>query len=309
MSVLLVIIGASFLAIPALLRDVGRAATPATWSRWCLCAGWFGVTTVEAGLVTTAGPTILKAAGVPALAAACERTLAPLQPGGPLTGWLAAAASVWLPGALLVGAGRARRTRRNAAVEPCVGRHQTRQGIDLVVVPSRDALAYSVSARGPQVVVSQELVDRLNPDQLDLVVRHELAHLQRGHQRHLTTAVALETALGPLARATTGELRLAVERAADEEAAGDDIDRRRHLRAALLFCAAQPAGALTTLSPASMVAARVGALTTAPVRPSITDRALLHAPAVLLAFAATGALTGWGEHISRVIAMAGRCPA
>lgn len=307
MSVVLLAVGVTLLGLPRLLRSVGRAVSPDTWARWCLHAIWLGMVTVAAGLATTAIPTVLRTLGVPALATACERSLAPLQPGGPIAGWLAASGAVWLAVAGLVGFRRARRARRHAIVEPFIGEHDDRHGVDVVVLPSDEPLAYSVSARSTQIVVTRGLVDRLGADELDAVLRHELAHLHRHHQRYLTVAVAAETAFGPLARHLTGELRLAIERVADEDATAADPQRRGLLRAVLMASVAQPRAFFATLSPATVVAERIHALSAAPARASVRTRILLHSPAVIVTATAAVTLSAWGEHVAHVIAMAGQC--
>lgn len=307
MSVLLVAVGVALLTLPRILRPIGRAVSPNTWARWCLHAIWLGMLTVAAGLATTALPTVLRALGVPALATACERTLAPLQPGGPIAGWLAASGAVWLATAGLVGCRRARRAQRHAFVEPFIGEHDGRYGVDVVVLPADEPLAYSVSARATQIVLTSGLVERLAADELDTVLRHELAHLGRNHQRYITVAVAAETAFGRCARHLTGELRLAIERAADEDATAADPQRRGLLRAVLLASAAQPRASFATLSPASLVAERIHALGNEPAQPGFWARMLLHSPALIVTATAAVALSVWGEHVAHVIAMAGRC--
>ena len=307
MSVLLLSVGTLLLLTPSVLRGVGRIVSPSAWARWCLHAVWLGIVTLTFGLATTSIPTVLRAAGVPALAKACEHALAPLQPAGTIGGWIAAGGALWLAGASLVGWRRARRAQRRGFVEPLIGDHDDRFGVDIVVLTSAEPLAYSVSARTAQIVLTTGLVAGLEPDQLDVVLRHELAHLHRHHQRYMTVAVAAETALGRLARFVTGELRLAIERVADEDAASADPRRRRSLRAALLVSAVQPRAGLATLSPSALVAERIHALGIAPARPRLSTRLALHAPAAVVTVAGLGTLSVWVEHISHVIAMAGRC--
>jgi Zn-dependent protease with chaperone function len=306
-SVLLLAAGVALLALPRLLRPIGRAVSPNTWARWCVYAIWLGMLTVAVGLATMATPTVLRAVGVPALARACERTLAPLRPGGPIAGWLAASGAVWLAVAGFVGFRRARRAQRRAFVEPCVGEHDDRFGVDVVVLPTDEPLAYSVSAGPAQIVLTSGLVERLAADELDAVLRHELAHLRRNHQRYITVAVAAETAFGPLAHHLTGELRLAIERAADEDATAADPRRRGLLRAVLLAGIVHPRTSLATLSPVTVVAERIDALGVEPARASWRTRLLLHSPAFVVTATAGAALSVWGEHVTHVIAMAGRC--
>lgn len=172
-------------------------------------------------LALMAGPLLLGALPPSALAAACRRQLARLDPGVPGVTWLAVAL---LAASVCAVAGRARRCRherRGLRVEHEVGSHEYGPEFELVTLPSEMPVAYSLGGRWPQVVVSQGLRDRLDGSGFAAVVAHEAAHLRARHDRWLVLATLLETALWfvPWARRATGTLRLSLERWADEDAA------------------------------------------------------------------------------------------
>jgi hypothetical protein len=89
-------------------------------------------------------------------------------------------------------------------------------------------LAYSVTGSPPQIVISSGLRDRLESELVTFVIDHERAHLRSRHRRHLLLASVVESTLGkvPAISRSALSLRLAVERSADEEAAGSERGRR-----------------------------------------------------------------------------------
>src|SRR6266545_8354018 len=104
--------GVILLGFPGAARRLGRQLEPADWARLCLFALVAGGIAAEAAFLLMAAPTALRAAGVPALAAACERMLRPLMPGGPGIGWAATGAAVAVPVMAVIGVLRTRRTQR-----------------------------------------------------------------------------------------------------------------------------------------------------------------------------------------------------
>lgn len=84
-------------------------------------------------------------------------------------------------------------------------------------------------------MISEGLRDCLGDELVAFVVDHERAHLRGRHRRALLVAALVDGVFGwstTVVRSTTA-LRLAVERAADEAAAGTDPRRRGRLGAAI----------------------------------------------------------------------------
>jgi Peptidase family M48 len=313
MTLLLLGCGLGLVVIPAVARPLGRRLPPWEWAKACaglLAIGWV---VVEASLLLQAAPTLLRAAGLERVAALCEHALGPVAPGGPLVGVVAgavAAAVAWLAARSVFAA---RRHRRLVRVEAGIGWHAQVGGHELVVLPSREPVAFSTAGRPGQVVVSQGLLAALSAAEVAAVLRHELAHVYHRHQRYLLLACAVEQSLGvvPLVQAATGALRCAVERWADEEAAGGDATSRASVHAALLRLAE-----LTTMPEVAAfttprtVAERLDALQADPTgaRPLLGRRALVYVPAGLLLGTAALALGGILVQVSVLHALAGLCP-
>jgi hypothetical protein len=165
----------------------------------------------------------------------CRRLIHDVLAGGHFGGAVAAFFLAFLSVRAVIGWRRLRRIQQAAVIEPWVGHHDWRGNYELVVVPSADFVALTVGGVARQVVVSDGLVKALSDDELRMVVRHELAHLRRRHHTYLAIAAVVDSILGwlPVVRSSTRVLRLAVERSADEEAAGDDPAARRALYSAL----------------------------------------------------------------------------
>jgi beta-lactamase regulating signal transducer with metallopeptidase domain len=101
-------------------------------------------------------------------------------------------------------------------------------------------VAYSVDGSPPQVVVSEGFEARVGADMAAFVIDHERAHLRRRDRRLLVVSALVDATFGfvPMVRRSALALMLAVERAADEAAAGPDRHRRHRLAAAMRDLAA-----------------------------------------------------------------------
>jgi len=312
MILLLLASALGLLALPGCARPLGRRLPPAEWAK--LCAGLLlaGGVALEAGLVVVGGPTALRLAGMKGVADLCEHLLGALAPGGTPLGMAAAMTALLLAVAAGRSLVRARHSRRVLRVEPGLGWHVEWCGHDLVVLPSEELVAFSAGGRPPQVVVSQRLVDILADHELAAVLRHELAHVHHRHERYLLLARVVEGSLGllPLVRRATAAVRCAVERWADEAAAGGDSANRASVHAALLRLvelATMPEVAAFTTP--GTVAERLEALAADPTcGRAVARRALVYVPAGLLLVAAAVTLGGILEHVTVLHMLAGLCP-
>ena len=160
-------------------------------------------------------------------------------------------------------------------------------------------------------MVSRALVEQLDPDELSAVVRHELAHLEHRHHRLLQLAAAAECAFAylPGARAGVDGLRCAIERWADEDAAGEDSCVRGSTRRALVGVAigglsvdAAAFGGLAT------VVERVTALDSPPPAPSGSRRIMTLLPFALGGLGAVYAAVLIVAHLWFVMTMPVLCP-
>jgi hypothetical protein len=312
MSLLLLISGLGLLAIPAGTRSLGRHLPPAEWAK--ICAGLLaaGAIVVEVSLIIQAAPTMLRMVGLDGIADLCEHALGTMMPGGTPVAVVAgtgAATIVALAGRAVL---NARRVQRRAQVEREIGWHGTFRGHHLVVLPSPKLVAFSTGGRPGQVVMSHGLISILSDDQLAAVLRHEIAHIRRRHQRYLLVAAAVQQSLGrlPLVGQGIAALRCAVERWADEEAAGPDASGRASVHAALLrvaeLAAMPDVAAFTT---PGTVAERLEALQAGPSDGrAVGPRTLVYLPVGLLLLAAAVALDSILAHVTFLHMLAGLCP-
>ncbi|HEV2931051.1 MAG TPA: M56 family metallopeptidase, partial [Propionibacteriaceae bacterium] len=204
------------------------------------------------------------------------------------------------------------RRHRTARVEQEIGWHSTLGGHRLVVLPSEELVAFSTAGRPGQVVMSRGLITALSDDELAAVVRHEVAHVRHRHQRYLLLARVVERSLGllPMVRRAVTALRCAVERWADEAAAGPRSSDRASVHAALLRVAELAAMPdIAAFTAPETVAERLEALRSAPTRGlAVGQRLLVYLPAGLLLLASAVALDHILEHIAFLGLLVDLCP-
>lgn len=119
----------------------------------------------------------------------------------------------------------------------------------LTVVDEARPVAFAVGGRTGAVVVSTGMLDALDSNERRVLLAHERAHLDQGHDRFLLAA-AIAAAVMPCGARLAEQVRLATERGADRAAVSAvDGDRalvaRSIARAALAADAHQPAMAFT----------------------------------------------------------------
>lgn len=183
-------------------------------------------------------------------------------------------------GAAALGTARAllharRGTRRHAETARLLGQHDRGLGALVVDVPQK--LAYAVAGRPSEIVLSSAALQALTPEQLDVILAHERAHLAGRHHLVLAVARALATVAPAMRLFTTGTVELGrlVEMCADDVAVrGRDA---RSLIGAMIALAGPvhlPDAALG--GAASSVSDRAERLATRPGRTAVrTARGLL----------------------------------
>jgi Zn-dependent protease with chaperone function len=183
-----------------------------------------------AARTATCALVIVLAAIVPSLVALAVAYLAHVPALGPTLRWCAHAIGVhdtvpaWLgiPSAvgLAIGGVRAVNVLRDH-------RHLRRcdHPGDIEIVADRSPLALTLPGPGRRIIVSQGLVELLEPREIDVVLAHERAHARHRHDR-LVLVAELGAAVFPPLRAAATRIRFAVERWADETAARHCGDRR-----------------------------------------------------------------------------------
>lgn len=232
--------GWALLAFPGAARYRRNLLEPATETRLTAWSLVIGSGLIGFGLVSMSVPTLLDGVGAHHLAAFCRRLIHDVLAGGHLGGGVAALLMAVLAVRGVMGWRRLRRIHEAAFIEPWVGHHhRVGDTYELVVIPTTDFIALSVGGSFAQMVLSNGLVTALSDDELTMVVGHELAHLRRRHDYYLTMAALVDAMFGwvPMVRSSTRAMRLAVERSADEDAAGADLGARRVLCSALTAAA------------------------------------------------------------------------
>ncbi|HET6950945.1 MAG TPA: M48 family metalloprotease [Acidimicrobiales bacterium] len=312
MSPYLVVLGLVMLALPAALNGLGSRLAPEEWSGAVVVCLRTGRATVVTGLAFAALPGLLRAAGAEGFAHDCHLAMTAGLPAPRATGWLTTAALVALAARLAAARRDDRRARGRLRAEPWLGTHRVEDGLDVVTLPCAERIAYAVPGHPDQIVLSDGLLAVLDDDEAAAVLRHERAHLRHRHHRALALARSLEATFGWLApaRGSAMVLRLAVERWADEEAAGGPgADRPAVRRALVKSVALAPAAATPTFSDVETIAARLDALAAAAPAPSLRDRAAATAPLLGLSALALGALAACivvsHETLDRLL---GHCP-
>jgi beta-lactamase regulating signal transducer with metallopeptidase domain len=309
MTLLLLLSGLGLLGLPAFARALGRRLPPAEWAMACAGLLAAGAIVIQASLAIQAAPTVLRTVGLEGIADLCEH----VAPGGAPVGIAAATAA----GVIALLAGRSvlavRRVHRLARVERELGWHRTLVGHHLVVLPSQKPVAFSTAGRPGQVVMSRGLIAALSGDELAAVFRHEVAHVRHRHQRYLLLARAIEGSLGliPMVRRGVTALRCAVERWADEEAAGPRPTDRASVHAALLRVAelASMPDDVAAFTTPDTVAERLEALRAAPTAGlALLRRTIVYLPAGLLLLATAVALDRILDHVAFLHLLAGLCP-
>lgn len=289
----------ALLVLPALARPlVGRlpAASLARLSAVSLAAG---LVLLEISLLHEAAPAFLHWVGLSRIAAACHALGGHLLGGHWLGGLVAGVGAVAVAAGAWHGMVLARRARRALRGASALGWCEQRGECKLVTLPTGQPVALGVPGAPPIVVVSEGLVDALEAEELDAVVRHEQAHLRHRHPRYLL----LMSAAGALARLpairdSLTVLQLAIERWADDAATGNRTEQRAATRRALLRLGSEtvPRRAAPPLAP-GLTLERVRALerpgppSTAGVGPALS------AGTAALAVAAAALAAVWVVHV------------
>lgn len=292
MSLVLVALGLALLALPGALAARGAALAPAEWCRTVAVSLRVGRVAVQLGLAMLAAPVLLEALGARGAAHTCHRSFH----GGVPVPWLVGGMAAGLLALVTVRSLGAYRRDAHALdrlrVPRWLGSHRRSGGVDVVSLPTDEVVAYAVPGRPGQIVISSRLSGALAADELAAVVDHERAHLRHRHHALLRLAADLDARVPEVGfvRRSTGVLRLAVERWADEDAAAVTPAGRSAVRRALVGTVAvalDPAAGFT--SPCTLVE-RLDALGTPPPRPGARLRMMAAAPAVALCAATAATL-------------------
>ncbi len=283
LSEALIVATIGLVAMPLVARRVRTAFRPVELTRYNAVTMSSGVLLLFVALVVCAAPAIIAVGGGSML----DRHF---FPGDTVVGWLSAATAAMLITTMVIGYRRVRRVEARLRIEPMIGEHFRLAGYDLVVLSTRQPLAYAIGGRRAQVVITQGLLVDLSVPELVSVVEHESAHISLHHRLHLTLIGMLEPAASwflPVRRLVEA-FRFALEHAADSRTSDRSATRR-----ALLTVSGAPAVAGVAAFTAGNVIDRLDALVGEEVSPRASTRTLMYASAVMLGGIALTALVHW----------------
>ena len=302
--------GLALIALPGICSTSGRSLQPAEWARTslgCLAAGWL---LIETTALLYSVPSMLTLVGGSHLDAFCDRMIEQFAPGGPPAVITATVIAIALPALAIRTISQMRRFRRVIVVEAEIGHHSSHAGYDLVTLPVTDPIACSVRSASTQILISTGISDCLSDDQLTMVLNHEAAHLDHHHQAYLTVSGVIDHALGwlPFVHNSTAEVRLAIERWADEAASGTPGAERRTLRDALAAVATTMiVPGVTGLSSLETLAARLIALNHPSAKPTRKTRLAAYLPSGLTMLGVAVAIFLSRTQVLMMLALIGHC--
>jgi len=302
----LLILGFVLLAVPGVVPEPPRRLPAREWTPVALLAMVAGVLALLAGLTLAALPAVATMLGIPALADRCRELLAPFAIESSAIDVLAAGLAIVIAARIAFRITHSTRAARRVRIEPWLGEHESRDGFELVVVPTDRIVAFGVPGRTPQVVISTGLTGRLNDAELGAVIGHEAAHLRLRHPALIAVLHGIDAGVGILPfvarsvrRLLTG-LELWADSAVEREVTGD----RRAALCAALVRVTEPAIAM---GPPSDAEDRIGRLrrTTSP-RP-VYVRSAVYASVLVLSVVVAVTTAGWFTDAHHAVALGVPC--
>lgn len=300
--------GLVLIAMPGMCSKAGRSLKPAERARTslgCLAAGWM---LIEVTALLYSVPSLLAFVAGSHLDAFCDRMIEQFAHGGPTVGIVAGAIAVALPAYAIRTTSQMRRSRITVVSDASIGLHSTHAGHDVITIPTSDPIACSVRSDAPHILISTGITGCLSDAQLTMVLKHEAAHLDHHHQAYLTVSGIVDRTLGwlPFVHNSTAEVRLAVERWADETATGTAGTQRQSLRDALAAVAmTMITPSVAGLSSFETLSTRLAALDQPCSTPTRKERVAAHLPSGLIMLGLTVALYLSRAQIFMMLALIG----
>lgn len=299
-------LGVVLVALPGLVAGPPRRLPLNEWVPVATASMAVGMLAVEVALGLAAVPAVAFLVDAPGVVDACRGVLAPLTMAPGFLGWIAFALAGLT--ALRIGSGvwRARTRARRAQVEPWLGAHSERDGFELVVLPTPELVAFGVSTSPPQVVISDGLIERLEPAHVEAVIGHEAAHHRLRHATYLALLAGTVSAFGRarFVRRSVDAIREGLEGWADAEVGAEGDRSRRALREALAVVATADQAAGGGWARIRDRVRRLDRL----VRPrSVLVRSVTYAPVVALGLAAIILAAGWLTDAHHAVALGTSC--
>lgn len=248
--------------------SLGRRLPPATAVR--LMTATMLATALATGFVlAVAAFTVL--AQLPTIAALGRWSVEALRTGDPISVSAGVAAGVTVIALLTAAIQRALTSGRDLIRSVVLCRRLGPAAAGLVVVADDTPDAYAIPGLSGRIVISTAMLQALPAAERAVLLAHETAHLEKHHHAYLLIA-GLAAAANPMLRPSAYVVRHAIERWADEIAAGEVGDRALAARALVRAGLARGAARRPDLSVAlggtdASVPNRARALLAAPPAP------------------------------------------
>ncbi len=265
------------LLFPSLTRRLRSSLAPSEWARINATSLISAVVLLEVALIVCAAPILLSL-----LHGGEQRHF---FPGGMFAGYVSLIGAFVVPASAIVGISRLVVTRRVLRADPWLGDHKLVDGVDVVILPTKIELAFSLPGAPPQILVSEDLVDILTENELRIVILHEVAHIRHHHSRYLLIVAALAPLFGRI-RAVRGSLRsleLSIECWADAAAAPTSADKQSTRNALLTLTHTDCGTGIAAFSKAEAAAIRMESLSRDHSTKRTQTRRLLYVTLGLLA--------------------------
>lgn len=274
-ALLLAVVG--LLLLPSLTRRLRAHLAPSEWARINATSLVAAVVLFEVALIVCAFPLLLFF-----INGGEQRHF---FPGGIFAGYVSLITAVALPVSVAIGIARLVARRRVLRAEPWFGEHHLVDGVDIVLLPTRAELAFSLPGRPPQIVLSEGLVEVLTEDELRTVIQHEAAHIRYRHSRYLLVVAALAPIFGHLrpVRESLDSLELSLECWADAAAGPTSLDRRSTRSALMTLSHTYCGTGIAAFSKAEAAAIRLESLSDGPAVTKPQIRMLLYGTLAVLA--------------------------
>ncbi len=292
MTLVLLLAAAGLMLLPGLARRPLSHLRPAESAKLQVLGFLSGMTSLGLGLALCATPLLFDLFDISPIGLLGAQHF---FPGGPIAGWVSLALLLVLLGAGLAAVGGHIKTQRQLRTEAAYGKRTQAGGATVHVLPTQLPLAFALASYGGSVVVSQGVIERLDRAQLDAVIRHEMSHLSHHHHWYLLVADLVERVFGtiPAVSRSTGSLRLAIEKWADDDTILVPGDRIL-ISTAMRLLVGLPAGpTVPAFAQADLLARRLQHLEGAGRAPSLASRVLSYAATIAGLAGAIGSLLFW----------------
>jgi Zn-dependent protease with chaperone function len=293
-SLVLLLAAAGLLTMPGMGRSLLTQLPAAERAKLQLLVLLSGITSLGLGLALCAAPVVYDLVGLRPIGLVGAQHF---FPGGSVAGWASLAVLLVLIAVGFAAAVGHIRTQVRLRTETAFADEIEVGGISVWALPTDLPFAFALPVGRGKIVVSQGVIERLDPAQLSAVVRHELSHLTHNHHWYLLVADLVERVFSviPAISRSTSSLRLAVEQWADDDSILVPADRLI-ISAAMRYLVGLPAGpTVAAYAREDLVASRLHYLEREAKVPTLFTRVPIYVAIVAGLTGAIGSLIVWAS--------------